>query len=91
MSENSTHTDLLIQYMDGELSGEQLEILEKNLRDDAVLRDEYASLKMTREAMKSYGLKSKIQTIHTEMMGELKSNPAIPQEGVRKILPMAWG
>lgn len=32
MNEDSTYTDLLIQYLDGELSGEELESFEKNLQ-----------------------------------------------------------
>ena len=40
MNENSTHTELLVQYLDGELEGEELEKLKINLANDPSLRDE---------------------------------------------------
>jgi hypothetical protein len=72
MNENSTDTELLIQYLDGELTGAQLEKIIDQLRDNAGLREELENLQLAREAMKSYGLKSKIRDIHKEMMPELK-------------------
>ena len=75
MNENSTNT--LIQYLDGELQGEELEILKKNLVTDQALWEEFESLQLAREAARRYGLKSKISDIHSEMMLEMKaSKPA---------------
>jgi tetratricopeptide (TPR) repeat protein len=74
MNENSTHTETLIRYLDGELEGEELEKLKINLANDPSLRDELENLQFAREAARRYGLKSKISDIHSEMMQEMKSN-----------------
>ena len=74
MNENSTHTETLIQYLDGELQGEELEILKKNLANDQSLREEFENLQLAREAARRFGLKSKINDIHSEMMLEMKAN-----------------
>ena len=74
MNENSTHTETLIRYLDGELQGEELEILKKNLASDQSLREEFENLQLAREAARRFGLKSKINDIHSEMMPEMKAN-----------------
>jgi tetratricopeptide (TPR) repeat protein len=74
MNENSTNTELLIQYLDGELQGEDFETLNKNLANDQSLREEFENLKLAKEAMRSYGLKIKVGAIHGDMMRELKGN-----------------
>jgi hypothetical protein len=60
MNENSTHTELLVQYLGGELEGTELEKLKINLANDPSLRDELENLQFAREAARRYGLKSKI-------------------------------
>ena len=72
MNENSNHTEILIQYLDGELQAEELERLKKNLADNPSLTEELANLQLAREAARRYGLKSKINDIHKEMMLEMK-------------------
>ncbi len=72
MNENSTNTELLIQYLDGELHGEQLETFKKNLEANPALREELENLRLAREAVSAYGLQKKIRSIHPEMMRELK-------------------
>jgi len=74
MNENSTHTEKLIQYLDGEIQGEELELLKQNLANDQSLREELENLQLARDAARRYGLKSKINDIHSEMMQELKEN-----------------
>ena len=84
MNENSTDTELLIQYLDGELAGAELEKIIARLRDNAGLREEFENLQLAREAMKSYGLKSKIGDIHKEMMPQLKEKT--PGTGAIKMI-----
>lgn len=74
MNGNSTHTEKLIQYLDGELQGEELESLKINLANDQSLQEELDNLKLAREAAGRYGLKSKINDIHKEMMLEMKQD-----------------
>jgi len=85
MNENSTNTELLIQYLDGELQGEDLEAVIKNLANDRSLREEFENLKLAREAMRSYGLKIKVGAIHGDMMRELKGNKT-PRDKVIKMI-----
>src|SRR5450631_3568493 len=86
MNENFTKTELLIQYLDGELDGDQLEAIKKSIDEDGPLRAELEKLYLAKEVMKSYGLKNKIGLLHSDMMQELKMNVA-PGIGVtRRIL-----
>jgi len=72
MSENFTSTELLIQYMDGELQGETLITVEKAIRLNPEVRTEFENLQAAREAVKSYGLKKQVSELHKEMMNEMK-------------------
>jgi tetratricopeptide (TPR) repeat protein len=74
MNENSTHTETLVQYLDGELQGEELEILKINLANNQPLRAELENLQLARDAAWRFGLKSKINDIHSEMMQEIKAD-----------------
>jgi tetratricopeptide (TPR) repeat protein len=87
MNENSTHTEQLIQYIDGELAGDQFEFVKKNIEESKAWREEYENLQLAREAMKSYGLKSRIHVIHEEMMSELKTTAASDTGIIRRMLP----
>ena len=73
--DNSTHnnTDLLIRYLDGELSGEEKHILEQRLSQNQDLQRELESLQLAREAVKTYGLKKQVSDIHRIMKKELKA------------------
>jgi tetratricopeptide (TPR) repeat protein len=85
MNEDSTYTELLIQYLDGELSGEDLESLEKKLAESEVLRDELENLALAKQAVTRYGLKNEIGLIHSEMIQEMKSK-TLPKSPVRKMI-----
>src|SRR5436309_4173970 len=74
MNENSTHTEKLIQYLDGELQADELENLKKTLAENEPVREELDNLRLARNAAARYGLKSKIGDIHKEMMQELNQN-----------------
>ena len=85
MSENFTNTELLIQYMDGELQGDQMAAIKKSIDENPSIREELENLQLAREAVKSYGLKNKISSIHSEMMQELKENAASKNGITRKL------
>jgi tetratricopeptide (TPR) repeat protein len=85
MNENSTNTELLIQYLDGELQGEQLEAFQKMLTENKALREELENLALAKQTVNSYGLKNKISSIHSDMMQELKIK-ALPDPGIRKMI-----
>lgn len=71
---NSTHdmSEKLVQYLDGELSGNEKELLEKQLASDVSLADELQRLHTAREAVRLYGLRQKVSSIHGEMIKEIR-------------------
>jgi tetratricopeptide (TPR) repeat protein len=72
MSDNYTHNESLIQYLDGELPQEQIKDLEAAIATDAGLRERLQNLRATREWVKMYGLRQQVQAIHTEMMPQIR-------------------
>src|SRR3569832_883274 len=69
--DNST-PDILVQYLDGELSGPEKQRLEQQLSQDAGLQEQMNSLRSAKEAIRLYGLKQKVSGIHAAMMEELQ-------------------
>jgi tetratricopeptide (TPR) repeat protein len=75
MNNNSTNTELLTKYLDGELQGEQLIRLEIRIKEDNNLQQELDNLKISLEAVKTYGLHQKVSSIHSAMMKEFNMQP----------------
>lgn len=73
MDNKEQASETLIRYLDGELSARELSSLEQSLRANAGLQQELDNLIFTREAIKGYGLKTRVASIHQEMMKELKT------------------
>ncbi len=90
--DNSTPemSEKLIQYLDGELSGVEKEDLEQELATDKILQVELESLLSTREAVKHYGLRQKVTSIHGQMMDEMQA-PVRKISPVRKNIRYAFG
>jgi tetratricopeptide (TPR) repeat protein len=82
--DNSTPTmsEKLVLYLDGELSDSEKNILEQQLAADKTLQNELESLQSTRKAVKLYGLKQKVASVHKQMMEEM-------QAPVKKINPVS--
>jgi tetratricopeptide (TPR) repeat protein len=78
MSDNITPTELLIQYMDGELQGDLLTSVEDSIRLNPAVKTELENLRAAREAVISFGVKNQVGTLHREMMNELK-NETLPR------------
>jgi len=78
MDKNSTHTEILIQFLDGDLQGEPLLRTEQEIASSLSLQQELAALQATRSAVKRYGLQQQIKAIHKEMM---------PQAGAVRMHP----
>jgi hypothetical protein len=64
--------NILIRYLDGELSIVEKDELEKELELNSDLKDELIRLRTTREAVKLFGLQQKVGNLHGEMMNELR-------------------
>ena len=84
MSTNSQHTETIIQYLDGELSGAELKQFEELLAADNTVQQELENLKLAQQAIISYGLKAEVASLHHEMMEELKAEP---KASANKIYP----
>jgi len=80
MDNNSTQqTEILMRYLDDEMSGTEKEELEKKLASDESLRAELEGLRTAKEAVEMYGLQQRVASVRKEMMEEK------PQAIVRKI------
>ncbi len=80
MDENFTNTEKLIQYLDGEMTGDEAQLLGQQLESNPLLKEELENLQLAKDAVKTLGLKNKISTIHITMMKELnpaKAKPAL--------------
>lgn len=85
--DNSTpgFSEKLVLHLDGVLTGDDLAAVESQLQQDAALQAEYQRLMETRAAIRYFGLKQQVASIHTGMMEELKTPVHSMGQG-RKIL-----
>lgn len=85
--DNSTYNgpERLVQYLDGELQGSDKEKMEQQLAVDALLKQQYESLLLTRESVHYFGLKEKVAGLHPQMMKEL-ATPVVKLKPARRIL-----
>ena len=65
--------DLLIRYLDGELSGDEKAALEARLQTDQRLHEQLTRLRIAIQAVKHLGTTRQVANIHGQMMHELKS------------------
>ncbi|MEO5891234.1 MAG: hypothetical protein ABIQ31_13330 [Ferruginibacter sp.] len=96
MDNSNTNTDILIQYLDKELSPEKVLQLEQELRQNVSLKQEFENLLMAKNAVQLYGLQQNIRSLHTGMMDELNlahatSKPALVRILVRRSMQVAAG
>jgi tetratricopeptide (TPR) repeat protein len=87
MADSIHNEDLLIRYIDGELSAEEKTAVEQRMQTDPSFRDEYLNLKVAVQAIKHLGTMQEVGSIHREMMQELKqSQPAAKVVNMRKTI-----
>ena len=91
MNENSTDTELLIRYMDGELQGEDLSQLENRLKAERSLQEELLTLELARDSIRHFGLKNRVNDIHRQIIPQLRQNrpPGLVRRLVRNSLKIA--
>jgi tetratricopeptide (TPR) repeat protein len=85
MNNNYTNSDLLVQYLDNELSPEEKLRLENQLNQNTAMQQELENLTLAKQAIKTYGLKQKIASIHTEMMNEMAAEKSVKPGIVRSL------
>jgi tetratricopeptide (TPR) repeat protein len=87
MNNNYTNSDLLVQYLDNELTHEEKLQVENELKQSAALQEELENLRVAKGAVKAYGLKQKVAVLHKEMMSEMAAIKTPAKTGiVRKIV-----
>jgi len=84
MDNNESYTEKLVQYLDGDLTGAELEDVERQLAEKKELQQELDNLSLAKKAVQSYGLKARVASVHQQMMQELKEDE-LPAES--KIYP----
>jgi hypothetical protein len=67
--------DLLVSYLDGKLGETERRELEERLRTDEDLQEQLASLRVAIQAIRQYGTRQKVNSLHKEMMEELTMKP----------------
>jgi tetratricopeptide (TPR) repeat protein len=86
MNNNFTTTELLIQYLDGELDETQAVGIKDKIEHDEIVREELNNLRTAKDAVVAYGIKNRVGLIHKEMMDELKTDTPAKEGVVRSIL-----
>src|SRR5687768_7879565 len=85
MDNSTQYNDQLMRYLDDEMDPEERERFEKDLADDITMQDELERLREAKEAVRSYGLKKEVESVHAEMMKELKvETPVRKMSGIQK-------
>jgi tellurite resistance protein len=89
MQDNSTNDamELLISYMDGELSPAETAATEKMLREDVALKERFENLLAAKQAIKAQGLKQHIKSLHQQYYTEVQAAETAPA----KVIKPAFG
>lgn len=71
--DKNLRSEKLVQYLDGELSGQEELDIEQELAADIAFQQEFEDLKAAKAAIKYHGLQNKVSAIHDQMMKEFKA------------------
>ena len=82
MNNNYTKSELLVQYLDGELSPDEKGQLEVELKTNADLQEELQNLALAKNTVKIFGIKQKVGNIHREMMSEMATTGNNSKTGI---------
>ncbi|MER3498447.1 MAG: hypothetical protein C4308_07330 [Chitinophagaceae bacterium] len=77
MNNSTQNTELLMRYIDSELSGAEKQAFEQQLTGNAELKKEYNSFLLAKQAVNSYGIQQQVATVHKTMMQEFKSSAKV--------------
>src|SRR5688572_16054760 len=77
MADSLHNEDLLLRYLDGELTDAEKHELEERLRTEPALKEELERLQIATHAIRQYGVRQKVGSLHKEMMQELKVKPKV--------------
>src|SRR5688500_1211558 len=72
MDDSLQADDLLIRYLDGELTSEDKRALEQRLQTDEQLQDKLEKLRVAVQAIRQFGTRQQVGSIHAQMMESVK-------------------
>jgi len=81
--DNSTYSEQIMRYIDGEMTKEEKQEFEKELSGNEALKVELENRQLAKMAVVSFGLKEKVGSIHQQMMNELKKET--PVKSINKV------
>jgi len=73
---NQQPDDKMMRYLDGELSGKDLQDFEKSLAESPAMMTELDNLRLAKLAVEHYGLKQQVGSVHKQMMAEFNDEVA---------------
>ncbi|MCO5947365.1 tetratricopeptide repeat protein [Mucilaginibacter flavidus] len=76
----------IVQYLDGEMTGQELRNFESELAVNPALQAELDNLGLAHTAVMHYGLKQQVAAVHQTMMAELRNESATQGRG--KVVPL---
>lgn len=82
MDNSEQADDRLMQYLDGELMGEELSAFEQSLANDPEMRARMENLELAKMAVQHYGLKDQVSSVHQQMMEEFRNEDTAKSRGV---------
>jgi hypothetical protein len=86
MDNNQQATEKIIQYLDGELTGRELDEFEKLMGENAAIGEELDNLRLAKSAIMHYGIKEQVSGVRKEMMNEFSNS--VQNASVRKMYPI---
>lgn len=63
--------EILMKYLDGEMNPEEKTVFEKQLENDAALKERLQNLQLAIAAVSQYGTAEMVKSVHSEMVREL--------------------
>jgi tetratricopeptide (TPR) repeat protein len=74
MSESLHSDEQIIDYLDGLMGADERDAFESELAKDPGLKERLEDLRVAREAVKQFGTRERVGSLHKEMMKELKQD-----------------
>ncbi|PWS26350.1 hypothetical protein DHW03_16345 [Pedobacter yonginense] len=74
MNNSEENTELVLKYLDGELTEAEQLSFETSLKSNIAMQQEFENLKTAKLGLKHYGLKADVAAVHQDMMHAIKGN-----------------
>ncbi|MEP7238957.1 MAG: tetratricopeptide repeat protein [Ferruginibacter sp.] len=85
MSNNTSQTERLISYIDGDMGDDEKNVLQQQLQADKAMQQELDNLLLATDVVKNHGLANKVANIHTKMMSKMSAASTQPKAIVRSL------